>query len=64
MSQYGDVANRAVFGVDLDERLDVLVLLQFPQRRDEVFGHFFGDKTTSLTDTFVKKIPYARRSES
>jgi hypothetical protein len=49
--------------VDPDQALYVLVL-QYPQSFDEVVGHFFGEKTTTLADTFVKKIPCTRSSES
>jgi hypothetical protein len=59
-----DVAHLAVLGVGPDQVLDVPVFLQLPQSLDEVIGHRFGHKTTTLTDTFVKKIPYARSSES
>jgi hypothetical protein len=59
-----DVAHLALLGVDPDKALYVPVLLQLLQSLDEVIGRFFGDKTTTLTDTFVKKIPYARSSES
>jgi hypothetical protein len=49
--------------VDPDQALYVPVL-QLPQSLDEVVGHFFGDKTTTLADTFVKKTPCVRSSES
>jgi hypothetical protein len=37
--------------VDLDERLDVPLLLQFPQRLDEFVSHFFGHGITSRSGT-------------
>jgi hypothetical protein len=58
-----DVAHLAVLGVDPDQALHVPVFLQLPQSLDEVVGHFFGRKITTLTDTFVTKMPYARSSE-
>jgi hypothetical protein len=58
-----EVAHLAVLGVDPDQALYVPVL-KHPQSLDEVVGHFFGDKTTTLADRFVKKIPCARSSES
>jgi hypothetical protein len=59
-----DVAHLALLGVDPDKALYVPVLLQLLQSLDEVIGHFIGDKTTTLTDTLVKKVHYARSSES
>jgi hypothetical protein len=58
-----DFAHFAVFGVDPDQTLYVPVP-KHPQSLDEVVGHFFGDKPTILADTFVKKRPYARSTES
>jgi hypothetical protein len=49
--------------VDPDQALYVQVL-KHRQSLDEVVGRFFGDKITTLADTFVKKIPCARSSES
>ena len=49
--------------MDPDQALYVPVL-QLPQSLDEVVGHFFVDKTTTLADTFVKKLPCARSSKS
>jgi hypothetical protein len=37
-----DVAYLAILGVDLDQQLDVFVLLELPQRRDEVVCHLPG----------------------
>src|ERR687894_530287 len=54
-----DVAYLAVFGVHFDQRLDVLVLFQLPQRRYEVVRHLSGHITGPFSDDLPSTAPWS-----